>query len=115
LATRCRALKGHVMAKGYWVANVDVTDMNGNKAYVAENAVPFRKYNAKFLTRGGKSEAVEGKLRSRVVVIEFPSYDAALNCYRSPEYQKAKALRMGKGVAEIVVLEGYDGAQPTDG
>ena len=59
--------------------------------------------------------AIEGKLRSRVVVIEFPSYDAALNCYRSPESQKAKALRMGKGVAEIVVLEGYDGAQPTDG
>jgi uncharacterized protein (DUF1330 family) len=58
---------------------------------------------------------IEGKLRSRVVVIEFPSYDAALNCYRSPESQKAKALRMGKGVAEIVVLEGYDGAQPTDG
>ena len=103
------------MAKGYWVANVDVTYMNGYKAYVAENAVPFRKHNAKFLTRGGNSEAVEGKLRSRVVVIEFPSYDAALNCYRSPEYQKAKALRMGKGVAEIVVLEGYDGAQPTDG
>ena len=102
------------MAKGYWVANVDVTDMDGYKAYIAENAVAFRKFKAKFLTRGGKSEPVEGRLRSRVVVIEFPSYDAAITCYRSPEYQKAKALRMGKGIAEIVVLEGYDGAQPAD-
>jgi uncharacterized protein (DUF1330 family) len=100
------------MAKGYWVANMDVTNMDGYKAYVAANAVPFRKYGARFLTRGGKLEAVEGKLRSRVVVIEFPSYEAALQCYRSEEYQKAKALRMGHGVGEIVVIEGYDGPQP---
>ena len=100
------------MAKGYWVANIDVTNMDGYKAYVAANAVPFRKYGARFLTRGGKSEAVEGKLRSRVVVIEFPSYEAALQCYRSEEYQKAKALRTGHGVGEIVVLEGYEGPQP---
>ena len=100
------------MAKGYWVANIDVTDMDGYKAYVAANAVPFKQFGARFVTRGGKSEEVEGKLRSRVVVIEFPTYEAALQCYRSPEYQKAKALRMGKGVGEIVVLEGYDGPQP---
>jgi uncharacterized protein (DUF1330 family) len=100
------------MAKGFWVANIDVTDMDGYKAYVAANAESLHKFGAKFLTRGGKSESVEGKLRSRVVVIEFPSYEAALACYRSPEYQKAKALRIGKGIGEIVVLEGYDGPQP---
>jgi uncharacterized protein (DUF1330 family) len=100
------------VAKGYWVANIDVTDMDGYKAYIAANAVAFRKFGAKFLIRGGKSEAVEGKLRSRVVIIEFPSYEAALNCYRSPEYQQAKALRLGKAAGEIVVLEGYDGPQP---
>jgi uncharacterized protein (DUF1330 family) len=100
------------VAKGYWVANIDVTDMDGYKAYVAANAEAFHKFGAKFLIRGGKSEAVEGKLRSRLVVIEFPNYKAALTCYRSPEYQKAKALRIGKGIGEIVVLEGYDGSQP---
>jgi uncharacterized protein (DUF1330 family) len=100
------------MAKGYWVANIDVTDMDGYKLYVAANAEPFHQFGARFLTRGGKSEAVEGKLRSRVVVIEFPSYEAALTCYHSPAYQKAKALRIGKGVGEILVIEGYDGPQP---
>lgn len=102
------------MPKGYWVASIDVTDVDGYKAYVAANAEAFRKFGAKFLIRGGQSEPVEGKLRSRVVVIEFPSYEAALTCYRSPEYQKAKALRIGKGVGEIVVVEGYDGPQPSD-
>ena len=100
------------MAKGYWVANVDVSNMDEYKKYVAANAVPFRKYGARFLTRGGKSDQVEGKLRSRVVVIEFPDYDAALACYRSPEYGAAKKLRENAGIADIVVLEGYDGPQP---
>jgi len=100
------------MSKEYWVANVDISNTDEYKKYVAANAVPFRKYGAKFLTRGGKSEMVEGKLRSRVVVLEFPSFEAALACYRSPEYAAAKKLREGASVADIVVLEGYDGQQP---
>ena len=64
-------------------------------------------------TRGGKSEMVEGKLRrSRVVVLEFPSFESALACYRSPEYAAAKKPREPASVADIVVLEGYDGPQP---
>jgi len=62
------------MAKGYWVAFADVNDPEGYKAYIAENAKAFRKYGGRFLTRGGKSEAPEGKPRSRAVVIEFPNY-----------------------------------------
>ena len=100
------------MAKGYWIASVDVTDPEGYKAYVAANAEAFHKFGAKFLTRGGKSEPLEGKLRSRIVVIEFPSYEAAVNCYRSAEYAKARNLREGKSVADIVAVEGYDGVQP---
>jgi len=100
------------MAKGYWVANVDVSNLDQYKKYVAANAVPFRKYGAKFLTRGGKSEMAEGKLRSRVVIIEFPDYESALACYRSPEYAAAKAFREGASAADIAILEGYDGPQP---
>jgi uncharacterized protein (DUF1330 family) len=102
----------NLLAKGYWIASVDVTDPEGYKAYVAANAEAFRKFGAKFLTRGGRSETFEGKLRSRVVVIEFPSYEAALGCYRSPEYGKARKLREGKSAADIIAIEGYDGAQP---
>ncbi|EHK53417.1 DUF1330 domain-containing protein [Allomesorhizobium alhagi] len=79
------------MAKGYWVAFADVSDPQGHKAYIAENAKAFRKHGARFLTRGGQGESPEGHPRSRVVVIEFPSYDAAIECYRSPEYEKASS------------------------
>ena len=100
------------MAKGYWVAFADVTDPEGYKAYIAENAVAFRKYGARFLVRGGNTDPAEGKVRSRVVVIEFPSFQAAQDCYHSPEYARAMALRQGKAVIDLAITEGYDGAQP---
>ncbi len=59
------------MAKGYWIAHVDVTDPEGYKDYQAANAVAFRKYGARFLVRGGGAEQPEGSVRSRHVVIEF--------------------------------------------
>jgi uncharacterized protein (DUF1330 family) len=100
------------MAKGYWVAHVDVGDPEAYKAYVAANQIPFRKYGGRFLIRAGRQEVVEGTGRSRLVVIEFPDYDAALACYRSPECRHAIALRQGHAVVDIVVVEGYDGPQP---
>lgn len=100
--------------KGYWIALVDVTDPEKYKAYVAANGVAFRKFGARFITRGGASETVEGKVRSRIVVIEFKDYATARQCYRSPEYQKAKALREAAALGDIAITEGYDGPQPTD-
>lgn len=97
------------MAKGYWVAFADVTDPEAYKATIAENAKAFRTYGGRFLVRGGATEAVEGRPRSRVVVIEFPTYAAALECYRSPEYAKAMALRARKAVMDLAITEGYGG------
>jgi uncharacterized protein (DUF1330 family) len=100
------------MAKGYWIVRLDVTDPEGYKAYVAANAEAFGKYGARFLVRGGAYETVEGASRARNVVIEFKDHVTALACYRSPEYAKALQLRQGKAVADIIIIEGYDGPQP---
>jgi uncharacterized protein (DUF1330 family) len=100
------------MAKGYWIANVDVRNADGYKNYTAMLADIFRKYSGRYVTRGGKAETVEGKGRSRIVVIEFPSYEAAMTCYHSPEYAKALPVRQANADADLVVVEGYDGAQP---
>jgi uncharacterized protein (DUF1330 family) len=103
------------MAKGYWIGRVDVTDPEGYAKYVAANGAAFARYGGQFLIRGGRFEAVEGTARARNVVIEFPSYQAALDCYRSPEYAAAMALRFDAGIADILVIEGYDGARPGAG
>src|SRR5713101_7460338 len=94
--------------KGYWIAHVDVTDPEGYKAYIAANALPFGKFGARFLVRGGTREVVEGKVRGRTVVLEFPSYRAALDCYRSPDYQAAAALRKGRAEFDLFIIEGCD-------
>ena len=100
------------MAKGYWIANVDVHNADGYKEYVAALPDILRKFGGRYVTRGGRTDVVEGKNRSRVVVLEFPSYDAAMACYRSPEYAKAISLRQASADADLIVIEGYDGPQP---
>ena len=100
------------MVKGYWIGRVDVTDPERYKNYVAANGKAFAKYGARFLIRGSAFESVEGTARARNVVIEFPSYQAALDCYCSPEYAEAMAHRLNASEADIIVIEGYNGAQP---
>ena len=95
------------MAKGYWIAHVDVRDPEGYKGYVAAAKAAFEKYGATFLARGGAFETLEGQGRARNVVIEFPSLAAAHDCYHSPEYQAAKAIRQQYADAEMVLVEGF--------
>jgi uncharacterized protein (DUF1330 family) len=97
--------------KGYWIGHVDIHDPEGYKPYQAANGAAFSKFGGRFLVRGGTREVVEGKVRGRTVVLEFPSYQAALACYRSPEYQAAAALRKGKAELDLFIIEGYDGPQ----
>ena len=100
------------MAKGYWIARVDVTDPEGYKAYVAANAVAFRKFGARFIVRGGPFEAPEGTPRSRNIVLEFADYTTALACYHSPEYQANIKVRQPHSTVDMIIVEGYDGPQP---
>lgn len=95
------------MPKGYWVAHVDIDDAEAYENYKAANAAPFAEYGARFLVRGGPRETREGAARARTVVIEFPSYQAALACYDSAGYQAAKALRDPVSTGDLVIVEGY--------
>jgi uncharacterized protein (DUF1330 family) len=98
------------MPKGYWIARVDVGDPAAYAAYVKANGEAFAKFGGRFLVRAGRFEAMEGVPRARNIVIEFASYETALACYRSPEYAQAMALRRDAATAELIVIEGCDGA-----
>ncbi len=100
------------MTKGYWVARVDAHDAELYKNYVAKNGIAFAKFGGRFLVRGGQFENPVGTKRSRNVVIEFPSYQAALDCWNSPEYQAARAEQKGTAEMDAIIIEGYDGPQP---
>jgi len=96
------------MAKGYWIAHVTVTDPDKYPAYVEANAVAFSKYGASFKVRGGTAEVLEGQSKDRHVVIEFDSYQKALDCYHSREYAAAFKLRQECAVSDLIIVEGYD-------
>jgi uncharacterized protein (DUF1330 family) len=100
------------MSKGYWIVRVDIADMERYKAYVAANAEPLKRYGGRFLVRAGRFENPEGTSRTRNAVIEFPSYQAAIDCWKSAEYQQAIKLRQPVSTADLIIIEGYDGPQP---
>lgn len=96
------------MAKGYWIAHVDVDDPEAYKSYVAANAAPFAEYGARFMVRGGDQQVREGTVRKRTVVLEFDSYEIAIACYESIAYQAAKDLRDPVSTGDLVIVQGYD-------
>lgn len=97
------------MPKGYWIAHVEVRDAERYKDYVAAAKPAFDRYGAKFLARGGAFHQMEGPTRARNVIIEFPSLQAAHDCYNSAEYQAAHAIRVTVANAELVLVEGAEG------
>ena len=102
------------MPKAYWIARVDVQDAEAYKAYVAANGPAIAAFGGRFVTRGGPSECREGVARSRHVVLEFPSFKAARDCYDSPAYKAAIELRRDASTGDLIIVEGYEGPQPGD-
>lgn len=94
------------MAKGYWIANITVTNPEAYKEYVERDTPIVEAYGGRFVVRGGSVGASEGDLYDRHVVVEFPDYDTALACYRSAEYQEVAEIRRANARSRIVVVEG---------
>lgn len=82
--------------KAYWIAHVDVTYPDQYSHYTQRAPAAFALYGGRMLARGGRSEAMEGRATpQRSVVIEFDSYEQAVACYHSEQYQEAKKHREG--------------------
>lgn len=100
------------MPKGYWIANLNIKEQSAYDEYRKRNAMAFKKFGGKFIVRGGDYECPIGAARKHNVVIEFPTHDQALACYRSPEYQDASQYLKRGCEVDLVIIGGYDGPQP---
>lgn len=98
------------MAKGYWIARFDITNKEQFKIYAAVGPEVVMKFGGKFLVRAGRFEAPEGAAKSRNLVVEFPSYQVALDVWKSDEYQEAMKLRNAATNIDLIIIEGYDPA-----
>jgi uncharacterized protein (DUF1330 family) len=99
---------GKIMPKGYIIGHVTVHDAGAYAPYSARNNDIFPRHGGRFLVRGGKAQVLEGDTHARHVVIEFPSYDAALAAYNDPEYQENMKTRLACSEGTIIVAEGWD-------
>jgi uncharacterized protein (DUF1330 family) len=105
-------LQRRLSMPAYWLARSRVIDPIEYKKYT--DLVPdiIARHGGKILARGGKFRIMEGPEKfQRFIVIEFPTFDQAVACFTSPEYDKAAAFRRnGAGEVENVIVEGVEGA-----
>ncbi|RAH27326.1 DUF1330 domain-containing protein [Pantoea agglomerans] len=90
----------------YWIAHVNINDAQQYQNYIDLAPLAFNKYQAKFIARGENATSLEGEKFTKHVVIEFPDYQTALDCYHSEEYQLAKKQRKDIAKAMITIVDG---------
>ncbi len=91
----------------YLVARIVVQDEAGFADYRDRVTPVIAAHGGRYVVRGGALETLEGDaLPSRLVIVEFPSMDAARRFYRSAEYAPALQLRLASAASEVVLVEG---------
>ena len=100
-------MKNNSYKKGYWIAKANVISPEKQQAYGKLAEKVLKKFNGRFIVRGGHQETKEGENYSRNVVVEFPSFEIALKAYESKEYQDALKVLDGGANRLYAVVEGY--------
>jgi uncharacterized protein (DUF1330 family) len=91
----------------YVIAEVEVTDPEKYKGYMALSPGAIAANGGKFIVRGGESVLLEGgPAPKRIVVIEFPDFEAAKRFYDSPEYVQAREARVGAAHFRAIAIQG---------
>jgi uncharacterized protein (DUF1330 family) len=96
------------MPKGYIIGHITVHNPDAYQEYVEKDTPILHALGGSFIVRAGQSQVMEGETLSRHVVIEFPSYAAALAAYNDPDYQKVADIRRRHADSVIMVVEGVE-------
>lgn len=100
----------------YWIGHAQMIDPDGYRRYAALATGALSRHPHRVLARGGQIEVLEGFDQTpynRHVVLEFPSLQAAVDCYRSAEYQRAAAIRLAASArCDLMIVEGVMSKNP---
>ena len=94
------------MPKGYIIGHITENDPEAYKEYVEKDTPILLGLGGRFVVRGGQSSLMEGQTQDRHVVVEFPTYEAALAAYNDPDYQEVAKIRHRTADSTIIVVEG---------
>jgi uncharacterized protein (DUF1330 family) len=99
--------------KGYLIANLEIRDAEAFDRYRQAVAPLIGRFGGRYHVRGGEVRRLEGDLGlKRLVIIEFPSVEAAMRFYDSEEYRPLLELREASAVSSVALVTGY---VPPDG
>ena len=93
--------------KAYWACIYEkINNTEKLKEYAAKARPAIEKFSGRFLARGGKSRTNDGIDSPRTIVVEFPDYNTAIECYDSAEYQDAHDILKGHVSRHHQIVEG---------
>ena len=91
----------------YILVDCEVTDPARYEEYRALAPAAIARYGGRYLARGGETVKLEGEwIPRRVVVLEFPSLDAARAFHDSPEYRAAREVRKDAAKMDMIAVAG---------
>jgi uncharacterized protein (DUF1330 family) len=91
----------------YIIVDIEITDPEAYERYKPMAAASVKKHGGRFLVRGGKVATLEGGWTpSRIVVLEFPTVEAAKQFYHSEDYAPAIKLRQSASKGRMILVEG---------
>ena len=91
----------------YLIVDIDITDPVRYADYIKAVPASIAAYGGKYVVRGGKAQRLEGSWDpKRVVVLQFDTFERALEWWGSEEYREPKALRQSASVSNMILIEG---------
>ncbi|MGZ3172966.1 MAG: DUF1330 domain-containing protein [Croceibacterium sp.] len=91
----------------YFIARYNVTNPEGFAAYRPAVMPTFEGHDVEFLSVDPAGDVLEGSPPQVTVVLKFPSKEAALGWYNSPEYQAIKHHRTDNSEGDAILVEGF--------
>ena len=108
-AAASRGLQGKRTPKAYIVTEVEITGdrevyQRDYAQYAQSTVEPF---GGHYLARGGRVLGTEGEPpKARIVISEFPSFEAARDWRYSPAYEKIVTVRLRESNSRQYIVEG---------
>ena len=93
--------------KAYVLVQETITDEEMFEAYRKGVMATLQEFGGRFIVRGGQLTVVEGEWpHHRLVVVEFPSRQAAEGWYHSPAYQELLPMRLRSAAGNLIIVDG---------
>jgi uncharacterized protein (DUF1330 family) len=91
----------------YIIVDVKIHNTRAYEEYKKLTPASIEAYNGTFIVRGGATKTLEGDWEpGRIVIIEFPDIEKAMQWWNSTEYANAKLIRQGAATTKMILADG---------